>query len=294
VLLLTSSCTVDTGGGEDAQPPVVTASGRSLRFAVIGDYGIAGDSAGAVAELVRRWKPQLVITTGDNNYPDGAASTIDDNIGQYYHRFIQPYRGRFGIGATRNRFFPSLGNHDWHASHVVPYLDYFTLPGNERYYDFVAGPIHFLALDSDPKEPDGVTGTSAQARWLERRLRASTACWRVVFFHHAPYSSGDKRPGDWMRWPYARWGADVVLSGHEHTYERLVVDGVTYLVVGLGGAGAYKFKDSPAEGSRKRYNAGHGAMLVVAERGRMTFTFAAADGTSIDTHTIEKRCPGRD
>ena len=60
----------------------------SVRFAVIGDYGIAGQPEADVAALVQSWNPDIVITTGDNNYPNGEASTIDANIGQYYHQFI--------------------------------------------------------------------------------------------------------------------------------------------------------------------------------------------------------------
>lgn len=257
---------------------------------MIGDYGQIGKSARAVAELVRGWKPQLVITTGDNNYPSGAATTIDGNVGRYYHRFIFPYTGRFGIGAARNRFFPTLGNHDWHTAGAKPYLDYFTLPGNERYYDFEAGPVHFFALDSDAHEPDGVGSSSGQAEWLRRRLEHSSSCWNLVYFHHAPYSSGEKRPGEWMRWPYAAWGVDVVVAGHEHTYERLVADGVNYFVVGLGGAGIDVFRDRPLEVTRERYNGDHGAMLVVADRARVTFTFADTTGAVVDTQALSKRC----
>ncbi len=289
--LLAAACDGSRGSAPALASPAVTASKRRARFVVIGDYGMAGESAAGVADLVKRWKPQFIITTGDNNYPDGAAATIDENVGRYYHRFISPYHGRFGIGANRNRFFPCLGNHDWHADGARPFLDYFTLPGNERYYDFTAGPVHFFALDSDPHEPDGTSSTSRQARWLHDRVQHSASCWRIAYFHHAPYSSGFKRPGRWMRWPYGAWGVDVVLSGHEHTYERLVVGRVTYFVVGLGGAPIYQFKDSALDESRKRYNAGHGAMLVVADRGRIDFTFAAATGAVMDTYHLEKTCP---
>jgi hypothetical protein len=65
-----------------------------------------------------------------------------------------------------NQFFPTLGNHDWYTPGAQPYLDYFHLPGNERYYDFVWGPVHFFAIDSDENEPDGVNQSSVQAKWL--------------------------------------------------------------------------------------------------------------------------------
>lgn len=187
----------------------------SVRFAAIGDFGRAGQAARDVANLVKSWKPDFVITLGDNNYPRGAASTIDENIGQYYHDFIHPYRGRYGAGAAANQFFPSLGNHDWRAAGARPYLDYFTLPGNERYYDVSRGPVHFFAIDSDDQEPDGATSDSAQAVWLQRRLAAATEHWKLVYFHHPPYSSGRHGSTPRMRWPIRKWGATAVLSGHD-------------------------------------------------------------------------------
>src|SRR3990172_7062669 len=118
--------------------PIITPSPQpqSVMFAVIGDYGENNSSEADVAALVHGWQPDFIITVGDNNYPLGAAETIDVNVGQYYHDFIYPYTGAYGGGADVNRFFPTLGNHDWYTQDAQPYLDYFTLPGNERYYDF--------------------------------------------------------------------------------------------------------------------------------------------------------------
>src|SRR6266566_1061443 len=91
-----------------------------------------------VANLVKGWNPDFIVTDGDNNYPNGQASTIDQNIGQYYHSYIGNYKGSWGAGSTTNRFWPALGNHDWDSGDQ-PYLDYFTLPNNERYYNVVFG-----------------------------------------------------------------------------------------------------------------------------------------------------------
>ena len=79
-----------------------------LVFAVIGDYGLAGPAEESVAELIKSWNPDLIVTTGDNNYPRGSPDTIDQNIGQYFHEFIYPYKGEFGPGASSKRFFPVL------------------------------------------------------------------------------------------------------------------------------------------------------------------------------------------
>jgi hypothetical protein len=162
------------------------------RFAVIGDYGSSGQPEADVAALVKSWNPDFIITVGDNNYESGAAATIDLNIGQYYHEFIFPYTGSFGSGDTVNRFFPCLGNHDWVAAGALPYLDYFSLPNNERYYDFIRGNVHFFSIDSDPHEPDGIDSGSVQGLWLKARLSQSTAQWKFVYMHHAPYSSCER------------------------------------------------------------------------------------------------------
>ena len=284
-----------------------------IRFGVIGDFGNASEDEAKVAALVTGWNPDFIVTLGDNNYQYGAADTIDTNIGQYYSAYIYPYTGHYtgtqgtgyGIGprplpvsrvsVATNRFFPALGNHDWESltcapgsqpsSCQGPYFDYFTLPGNERYYDFVQGPVHFFVIDSDAREPDGITALSAQATWLKNALAASTTPWQIVTLHHSPYSSALHGSDPDLQWPYQAWGADAVLSGHDHSYERLLIDGLPYFVNGLGGAVLYPF-NTPIEGSVLRYSDKHGAMLVTAST--LTITFQLIDITSqtIDTYTL--------
>ncbi|MER3468329.1 MAG: alkaline phosphatase, partial [Thermoflexus sp.] len=238
------------------------------------------------AALVRGWAPDFIVTTGDNNYPRGEAATIDGNIGPYYHGFIAPYRGRYGPGADRNRFFPALGNHDWESPGARPFRDYFTLPGNERYYDVRWGPVHLFILDSDPREPDGITADSRQARWLRERLQASDAPWRLVVLHHPPYSSGLHGSTPALQWPFARWGAHAVLAGHDHSYERIERDGIVYFVNGLGGHPArYPFR-TPVPGSQVRYWARHGALWVEADATTLVFRFITVDGKEIDRRVL--------
>jgi hypothetical protein len=261
--------------------------GESVRFAVIGDYGSGNKNEADVAALINSWNPDLIITTGDNNYPDGEAETIDEHVGQFYSEFIAPYYGSYGEGGQENRFFPSLGNHDWHAKDAQPYLDYFTLPGNERYYDFTWGPIHFFALDSDSDEPDGANSRSIQANWLEVGLAESDSIWKVVYLHHAPYSSARHGPRERTQWPFAEWGADVVFAGHDHTYERIFKDGIYYFVNGLGGASIYDF-NVIIEGSQVRYNEDHGAMLVEVNEQIMHIQFINRAGEVIDDVQLAK------
>lgn len=260
-------------------------------FAVIGDWGQDGQELLDVSNLVKSWSPDLIITTGDNNYPDGEASTIDENVGKYYHEFIHPYQGSFGVGADVNRFFPSLGNHDWHTRDVQPHHDYFTLPGNERYYDFTWGPVHFFAIDSNREQPDGFTSTSVQARWLQNQLAASTAPWKIVYMHHPPYSSAKHGSSEERQWPFQEWGASAVLTGHDHTYERIVLDDFPYFVNGLGGRRAIYNFETPIEGSEVRYNSDYGAMRVRANDSRIIYEFISRTGTVVDSFIVADTGP---
>lgn len=263
-----------------------------LRFAAIGDFGEDGPGEAAVAELVKSWDPDFVITVGDNNYTVGSAATIDQNIGKHYQSFIGNYQGSYGEGSDVNRFWPTLGNHDWMTTTddlPTPHLDYFTLPGNERYYDVDLGLVHLFALDSDEREPDGATFDSIQGMWYQERIAASTACWNIVFFHHAPYSSARHGNTGWMQWPFEQTGADVVVAGHDHTYERLQVGGIPYFVNGLGGRTRYGFNEVQDE-SVVRFASEHGAMLIEAEANLITYRFFTIDGTLVDEHSVSKAC----
>ncbi|HVN55651.1 MAG TPA: metallophosphoesterase [Anaerolineaceae bacterium] len=255
-----------------------------VRFAVIGDYGTNKDNERKVADLVKNWQPDFIITTGDNNYPDGSADTIDVNIGHYYFEYISPYLGGYGAGSAINRFFPTLGAHDWQTTGAEPYLDYFSLPGNERYYEFIWGPVHFYALDSDLHEPDGVKSDSYQAAWLRATLQRSSSCWDLVYFHQPPYTSGAGGDTAWMQWPFQEWGANAVISGRDHIYERISADDFPYFVVGLGGDETDDFKKT-TPGSQVRYNTNYGALFVTATPITMVYEFFNIQGKLIDQFT---------
>ncbi len=276
-----------------AAPCPATAQSTTAHFAVIGDYGLAGQPEADVSTLVHSWNPDFIITVGDNNYYYGQASTMDANVGQYYQDYIFPYKGTFGPGATVNKFWPTLGHHDWgdtspNPTGDQPYLDYFTLPNNERYYDFVRGPVHFFALDSDVNEPDGISSTSTQAQWLKSKLAAATEPWKVVYFHNPPYSSSSD-PGDiqsQMAWPFKTWGASIVLNGKAHGYERLIENGFPYIVDALGGEPEIQPFGTPISGSIIRYNADFGAMVADATSTTLTFRFITRTGQLIDTYEM--------
>jgi len=274
---------------------IAALKGSSTRFAVIGDFGSddADFDERDVADLVAGWFPDFIITAGDNRY---GSISMDAAVGKYYCDFLADA----GFGSTcsgnnaaSNAFFPSLGNHDYtDGAGISEYLDYFTLPGagisttgtsgSEKYYDFIQGPIHFFAINTEESST-----FNAQKAWLQQQLAASTTPWQVVFFHSAPYSSCSSHGSDpEMQWPFASWGADAVIAGHDHTYERLQIDGIPYFVNGLGGMSRYSF-GTPITGSIVRYRDNYGAMLVDASDTTMTFQFINVDGTVIDTYTTE-------
>lgn len=277
--------TAQTAAATGTESLEIDQPAEQFTFAVIGDYGLAGQQEADVASLVKSWNPEFIITVGDNNYPDGKAETIDENIGQYYAEYIYPYQGEYGTGAETNRFYPTLGNHDLNTSNGQAYFDYFQLPNNERYYDFTWGPVHFFALNSDSREPDGVGRSSTQAQWLQTKMSASTLPWQVVYFHTPPYSSAMHSSTEWMRWPFAEWGADVVLTGHDHVYERLEINGISYITNGLGGGAIYGFEDILPE-SQVRFNNDWGAMRVQVNENEMTFEFITRTNQVVDTYSI--------
>jgi tartrate-resistant acid phosphatase type 5 len=266
----------------DRPPP----SEGVTRFAVIGDYGLGTPYTGHVALMVQSWSPQFIATVGDNNYPEGSAETIDDNIGRFYSSYIASYRGRYGEGAATNRFFPVPGHVDWDTDSLNPYLQYFTLPGNERYYDLVRGPVHLFMLDTDEREPDGATASSRQAEWLRQGLQQSTAPWKLVLAHHAPYTSHTVADIERMRWPFKEWGADAVLSGYFHVYERLEVDGLPYFVNGTGGSWVSHFGETDPH-SVFRYSDDLGAMIIDADAHQLHFRYVNRWGEILDELVLQ-------
>ncbi len=267
---------------------------KPITFGIIGDFG--GNNAGskAVAKSINSKKPDFIITVGDNNYPRGCLATIDENIGQYYSNYIGNYHGSYGDGASINKFFPTLGNHDWDASthcpagDTLPYEQYFTLPGNQRYYDFEKNGIHFFALDSDTREPSGNTKGSAQYKWLVEKLKNSKAHFKIAYFHHAPYSSSYHGSNKNLQWDFAKLGIDVVLAGHDHIYERIERNGILYFVNGIGGADSNYKTWWKIKGSKFIYNKTYGYMLATIAANKLTFKLYSQDSELIDQASITK------
>ncbi|GEM_PF-756620 len=226
---------VGVAAGGSALDPL--ARGNAIvKFAVIGDFGTGGRAQKKVAEQMVVWHDRhhysFVITVGDNIYPFGSPH-------DYRRKFEIPYAELLRRGVT---FYAALGNHDvkfgrWKAAINYPL---FHMNGR-RYYSFTKGDglVEFFALDST--RLSGGRRDEEQLRWLRNALRASSALWKIAYFHHPLYSSG-KRHGSDVRMRrilepiLIEGGVRVVFSGHDHIYERIAPQhGITYFVTGAAG-----------------------------------------------------------
>ncbi|HEX2973876.1 MAG TPA: metallophosphoesterase, partial [Tepidisphaeraceae bacterium] len=252
------------------------------RLALISDFGTLQGSEAAVANLVKGWDTianplDAIITSGDNDQNNG--DDYVNRVGNYYDQFI------YGRGSGTQRFLPAPGNHDWGytgRNTLEYYESFFTLPdasqgntsGNERYYNYKVGAVEVFVLDSYSYEPDGTSSTSAQATWLKTALANSTAPWQLVTFHHTAYSSAAAHDDStYMQWPFQEWGADLVVSGHNHVYERININGLRYVTNGMGGWDSLNGFGTPVAGSEVRYNAENGAILLEATATTLSYSF---------------------
>ncbi len=302
----------DTGPAADttttgsAFPP----AGASLVFAAIGDFGdttdlddFADTETAKVAALIKSWRPDFIITVGDNDYTDaefeGTNRGLELGVGQYFHEFIGNYQGSEGEGASTNNFFPVPGDHDYGDDcdnpRLADYLEYFTLPAgpvDETFYTFRRGPVEFYAIDSVVDcHQDGGAKMTAQRTWLEATATASDAPFKIAYFHHPAYSSGERHgSAEYMQWPFADWGVQLTLSGDDHVYERLEKDGVTYLVNGLGGVDTHPF-GTPLPESVARFTGEYGAVGMAVVGDALHVSFLDIQGTVHDTFVLGNETP---
>ena len=263
------------------------------KFAVIGDYGEHNTPERLVSDLIDSWGVDFVITVGDNNYGDLTFSGFDENVGADYNQWMHPYVGSYSPGGSGdiNRFFPSIGNHD-DGNNYAPYLKYFgpLLPtsssGNKKYYDFTWNNIHLFAINSEEN-------FSSQENWLETQLNncnTNHLHWKVVYFHKPPYSSGSHGNHPDLQWDFKGMGAHVVLSGHDHNYERLYINEMSYFINGLGGTNI-RDVGNPITGSESIYNDDHGAQLIIVDDQEMTLEFHSLSDGVVDSKTIIDALP---
>ena len=268
--------------GELALPNALT----SVKFAVIGDSGRGTPEQHAVGDqMVRfrdRFKYDFVVMLGDNIY-EGPASPDD-----YRVKFEEPYEDLLRAGV---RFFAVLGNHDDPRQVWYPP---FNMRG-ERYYSFappedpitrLTTRVEFFALDSTNLD-------RVQLGWLDERLAASRADWKVVLLHHPLYTSGRYRQSARVHRLVLeplliRHGADVVFSGHEHIYQRSTLQsGIQYFV--SGGAGSLRPDDGGSSPYVARsFNGDYHFMLVEIERDALHFQAVARNGSTFDAGTLSR------
>jgi calcineurin-like phosphoesterase family protein len=204
----------------------------SLTFAAIGDSGSGDDAQREIASLMFRYFTEarrfsFVLMLGDNLYDD-----------DYTGEFALPYKDLLDAKVP---FYAALGNHDRdNEQHYKP----FNMNDVDR-YQFDAGNARFVALNSNrPGDP-------AQAAWLDHAFADAGSKWRIAFFHHPLYSSGEHasqsrdsiRPA--LEPALVRNHVNVAFVGHEHLYERISPQhGIRYFVSGGGGRKLYHVKTS--------------------------------------------------
>ena len=240
----------------------------------IGDEGTARlvDSVLKVNAAAR--VPTAVFTLGDHAYPMATD--------RQFRRCFTPSWGdsKKGIMAAIR---PSMGNHDWQASRGAPYYRYFgpkAGPTGKGYYSYEIGDWHAIALNSELAAEGNRSEIAAQEEWLRNDLRANTKRCTVAYFHRPLFSSAYRQGAPEMRtiWEllYAA-NVDLVLSGHDHHYERFlpqtpagVVDsvrGIEQILIGTGGAtlrgfkSRFGFSSPPPSGNSRTRIQGHYGVL---------------------------------
>ncbi|UCF30124.1 MAG: metallophosphoesterase [bacterium] len=218
-LLLAIAC----GQSDGAEP-----SWKSLPVHLEGGIVVYGDSRSGhdehrrIVEGIEHVRPLAVFHTGDlvNEGTDPGDWQIFD-----------------GITAdllARTAFYPALGNHERESD---LYFDHFDLPGNERWYTVALPPMKFIVLDTESSLAVG----STQYQWLRSQLETADAGDALAaVFHYPPYSTGyhaeDEKGLRKSIVPlFEAYDVDVVFTGHDHDYERSLVNGVVYVVTGGGG-----------------------------------------------------------
>jgi hypothetical protein len=226
-------------------------SATPFSFLAFGDFGKNTDSQKRLRDQMARDSFRFVVSTGDNAYAAGTYAEFDTNVFQIY-----------GDVFSKAAFFPTLGNHDYATGSGAPYLDLFSLPRNawrsshqERYYSFDYGSVHVVALDTNtPLDAIDSAATDDMFDWLRDDLSRTTQPWIIAVVHHAPYSTGghgsDSRAQTKLVPIFEQYGVDLVLSGHDHIYQRskplrggqvttVEQGGIPYIVSGAGSAADY-------------------------------------------------------
>jgi 3',5'-cyclic AMP phosphodiesterase CpdA len=272
----TAQPTTGTTGGDAALPN----KKGSVKFAVIGDTGTGSSSQQRVAERLTqsrgRFPFEFVLMLGDNLYGG-------ENPDDFVRKFERPYKALLDAGVT---FHATLGNHD---DPKQVFYKPFNMNG-ERYYSFKApsGSIRFFSLNSNYMD-------KPQLAWLEKELSASGSEWKIAFFHHPLYSSGDKHGADevlreQLEPLFLKYGVDLVLTGHEHFYERLKPQkGIQYFIAGSS-AKLRKGNIGSSSGiTAKGFDTGYAFLLMEIIGDELYFQTVTDEGKIIDSGRFTRR-----
>jgi len=262
-------------GARDLRLPV---RDGSIKFAVIGDSGTGGSDQRRVAEQLTasrsRFPFDFVIMLGDNLY--GSERPSD-----YVRKFERPYKALLDAGVA---FYASLGNHDDPNQRLYKA---FNMNG-QRYYTFkpaITGNVRFFALDTNYMDPE-------QVAWLDKELAASGSEWKIAFFHHPIYSSGDRHGSnlamrEQLEPLFLKHRVNVVFQGHEHFYERIKPqNGVAYFIV--GSSAKLRRGDNTSALTARVFDDGHTFMLVEIAGDELYFQTIGDGGTTVDYGVVRK------
>jgi len=269
-----------------------TSEGSSPRVVAAGDIARC-DSEGdeSTAKLLEGTKG-TILTLGDNVYENGTPREFTDCYG--------PTWGRF-----KARTRPTLGNHEYHTAGASGYFDYFGKAAGKMgkgYYSYDLGGWHLIAFNSDCQETGGCDASSPQVRWLKHDLADNRSRCTLAYFHYPLFTSGNYRPGISSMKPI--WealysaGADVVLNGHDHNYQRFAPQnpdggadperGIREFVVGTGGGNLYPI-GSPLSHVESYNDDTYGVLKVTLLPNSYEWRFSAAQGSTF-TDSGKDRC----
>lgn len=250
----------------------------TIKFAVIGDTGTGGSDQLNVAK-------QLAASRG--RYPFAFAIMLGDNLyggekpADFVRKFERPYKPLLDAGVE---FYAALGNHD---DPNQRFYKPFNMNG-ERYHTFkpsLIGGVRFFALDSTYMSPD-------QLEWLNKELAASGSDWKIAYFHHPLYSSGDKHGSnltlrEQLEPIFVEHRVNVVFTGHEHFYERLKPQkGIAYIIA--GSSAKLRRGENTSELTIKTYDDGYTFMLVEIDGNDLYFQTITQRGETVDYGVIRK------
>ena len=248
----------------------------SVALLAIGDFGVAGSRERSLGAAMRRFEAQndadALVTLGDNDYTESPAA------------FRAAWGESFGwLRPAGVAVAGSLGNHDVRVQRGRYQFATLSMPG--PYYRRKFGDVELFVLDSN-------NVNAAQTSWLERALASSNVLWKVAVLHHPAFTCGSyhSHPNVVRRWVplFERYGVRIVLSGHDHNYQRFVPRrGVTYVVHG-GGAGAfYPITGCPKSYPRRvRARREHGWLYLVFTDDQMTGWTVNMSGRRTDRFTV--------